>query len=72
MPIVQLPDGKKLNYNHSITGLEIAKDISISLSKNALALEINGEYKENSLVKEVTNFILKDKKRPICIPLIKK
>ena len=29
---------------------------------------INGEYKENNLVQEVTNFILKDKKRPICSP----
>jgi UDP-N-acetylglucosamine acyltransferase len=29
---------------------------------------INGEYKDNSLVKEVTNFISKDKKRPICTP----
>jgi UDP-N-acetylglucosamine acyltransferase len=34
--------------------------------------KINGEYKENNLVKEVTNFILKDKKRPICLPLAKK
>ena len=33
--------------------------------------KINSEYKENSLVKEVANFILKDKKRPICSPLIK-
>ena len=32
---------------------------------------INGEYKENNLIQEVTNFILKDKKRPICTPLIK-
>jgi UDP-N-acetylglucosamine acyltransferase len=32
--------------------------------------KINGEYKDNDLVKEVTNFILKDKKRPICSPLI--
>ena len=31
--------------------------------------KINGEYKENDLVKEVINFIEKDKKRPICIPL---
>ena len=46
MPIVQLPDGKELNYNHSTTGLEIAKDISISLSKKALALQVNGEYKD--------------------------
>ena len=29
------------------------------------------EFKENSLVKELTGFILKDKKRPICSPLIK-
>ena len=30
--------------------------------------KINGEYKENILVQEVTNFISKDKKRPICTP----
>ena len=30
---------------------------------------INGEYKENELVQEVTKFIEKDKKRPICSPL---
>jgi len=33
--------------------------------------KINGEYKDNNLVKEVTNFILRDKKRPICLPLSK-
>ena len=33
--------------------------------------KINGEYKNNNLVKEVTNFILRDKKRPICLPLSK-
>ena len=32
--------------------------------------KINEEYKDNNLVKEVTNFILKDKKRPICTPLV--
>ena len=31
--------------------------------------KINGEYKENELVQEVTKFIEKDKKRPICSPL---
>ena len=30
--------------------------------------KINGEYKENDLVKEVISFIEKDKKRPICTP----
>ena len=31
--------------------------------------KINGEYKGNKLVEEVTKFIEKDKKRPICTPL---
>ena len=30
--------------------------------------KINGEYKENDLVAEVINFIINDKKRPICTP----
>ena len=34
--------------------------------------KINGEFKQNELVKEVINFIEKDKKRPICTPLAKK
>ena len=34
--------------------------------------KINGEYKENDLVKEVINFIEKDKKRPICTPTSQK
>ena len=32
---------------------------------------INGEFKENELVQEVTKFIEKDKKRHICLPLNK-
>jgi len=39
---------------------------SINLHKNLS--KINGEYKGNDLVTEVTNFIAKDKKRPICTP----
>ena len=31
--------------------------------------KINGEYQSNKLVQEVTEFISKDKKRPICYPL---
>ena len=31
--------------------------------------KINGEFKGNELVEEVTKFIEKDKKRPICTPL---
>ena len=31
--------------------------------------KINGEFKNNELVQEVTRFISKDKKRPICFPI---
>ena len=40
-----------------------SKNLHENLSK------INGEFKGNRLVKEVTEFISKDKKRPICSPL---
>ena len=40
-----------------------SKNLHENLSK------INGEYKNNELVQEVTNFISKNKKRPICSPL---
>ena len=39
-----------------------SKNLHENLSK------INGEYKKNDLVTEVTNFIARDKKRPICTP----
>jgi len=40
---------------------------SINIHKNLN--QINAEYKNNKLVNEITNFIAKDKKRPICTPL---
>ncbi len=33
--------------------------------------KLNGEFKDNSFVKEVVDFIEKDKKRPICTPFSK-
>ena len=33
--------------------------------------KINGEFKDNDLIREVIDFIAKDKKRPICTPLAK-
>ena len=41
-----------------------SKNLHENLSK------INGEYKSNKLVQEVTEFISKDKERPICLPLV--
>jgi len=49
MPIVQLPDGKKISYSKTVTGYDIAKDISISLVKKALAIQVNDDYKDLSV-----------------------
>ena len=48
------------------------KKIFSSTNLHENVSKINVENKENNLVKEITNFILKDKKRPICSPLLKK
>jgi UDP-N-acetylglucosamine acyltransferase len=68
--IVGLRRGKV--SNKEILGLTDAyKEIfkTESLSKNLSNL--NGNFKENSLVKEIIDFINKDKKRPICTPYLK-
>ena len=58
-------DNKKImELNQAFKKIFSSKNLYENLSK------INGEYKENDLVKEVINFIKKDKKRPICIPLL--
>ena len=50
---------------------EAYKKIFSSKNLQENVSKINGEYKNNNLVLEVTNFILKDKKRPICSPISK-
>ncbi len=46
MPDITLPDGKKLNFTESITGLQVAEKISKSLSKQALIISVNGHLKD--------------------------
>ena len=46
MPNIKLPDGKKIEFSKSITGLEIAKKISSSLAKEALIISVNGILKD--------------------------
>ena len=46
MPNITLPDGKKLNFEKSVTGSEVAKKISKSLAKQALVMSIDGELKD--------------------------
>ena len=61
---------KRKKYNNKkIMELDKAyKKIFSSKNLHKNLSKINGEYKENDLVTEVTNFIAKDKKRPICTP----
>ena len=63
---------RKKVQNKDIIGLTDAyKEIFKSENLNDNLKKINGEFKDNSLVKEVLEFINKDKKRPICTPFLK-
>ena len=46
MPVINLPDGKKLNFEKNISGLDIAKKINKSLSKSALVMSVDGDLKD--------------------------
>ena len=54
---------KIIELNAAYEKIFSSKNLHENLSK------INGEFKDNKLVQEVTEFISKDKKRPICSPL---
>ena len=46
MPNIKLPDGKEINFDKPITGLDIAEKISKSLAKQANVISINDELKD--------------------------
>jgi threonyl-tRNA synthetase len=48
MPQIQLLDGKKIDFEKSITGFDLAKKISKSLEKVALIIEVDGDLKDLS------------------------
>ena len=64
---------RRSNYgNKDILGLiEAYKEIFLTENLNENLSKLNGVFKENPLVKEVINFITKDKKRSICTPFSK-
>jgi len=45
---ITFPDGSNKQYNKNITGFEIASNISASLAKDALVVEVNNELKDLS------------------------
>ena len=50
---IKLPDGKNIEFQNKVTGLEIAEKISKSLAKQALIMSVDGELKDLSyLIKE--------------------
>tara|TARA_B110000495_G_C22785258_1_gene459150 strand:+ start:34 stop:420 length:387 start_codon:yes stop_codon:yes gene_type:complete len=62
MPIINLPDGNKIEFPNKVTGVEIAEKISKSLAKQALIMSVDGELKDltyviekNSSVKIITH-----------------
>ena len=48
MPNIKLPDGNKIEFSKSITGLDIAKKIGKTLSKQALIMSVDGKLKDLS------------------------
>jgi len=48
MVAITLPDGKVRQYDHPVTGLDVAKDIGPGLAKAALAITVDGEMKDLS------------------------
>ena len=48
MPQIQLLDGKKILFTKSINGFELIKQISKSLEKVALIMEVDGQLKDLS------------------------
>ena len=64
---------RRKNYeNKKIMNLDKAyKAIFSSKNLHENLMKINSEFTDNELVKEIINFIAKDKKRPICLPISK-
>ena len=46
MVMISFPDGRTKEFKKGITGFEVAEDISKSLSKEAIAVLVNGEQKD--------------------------
>jgi threonyl-tRNA synthetase len=46
MITLDFPDGNKRQFPDGVTGFEVAKDISTSLAKAALAIELDGELRD--------------------------
>ena len=48
--IISLPDGSQREYQQAVTALQAARDISEGLAANAVAVKIDGEYRDAETV----------------------
>ena len=62
---------KNIPNKQILSLLEAYKEIFKTEQLTENLNRINGSYKENLLVNEIIEFINKDKKRPICTPILK-
>ncbi len=46
MPVITLPDGSKREYDHPVSALDVAKEISPGLAKATVCARVNGELKD--------------------------
>ena len=62
---------KKVSNKEIITLTDAYEEIFKTENLSENLSQLNGDFKENSLIREVIDFISKDKKRPICTPFSK-
>ena len=60
---ITFPDGNSKEYNKNVTGYEVAYDISPSLAKQAVLIEINGDIKDLHSTIEHDSILKNNKKR---------
>ena len=62
---------KKISNKEIISLTDAYEEIFKTENLSENLSQLNGDFKENSLIREVIDFISKDKKRPICTPFSK-
>ena len=62
---------RNVSNKEILTLSEAYKEIFKTENLHENLIKLNGEFKDNSYVKEIVDFINKDKKRPICTPFSK-
>ena len=62
---------KNVSNKEILTLSDAYKEIFKTENLHENLIKLNGEFKDNSYVKQIVDFINKDKKRPICTPFSK-